>query len=310
MPSSRATSRRASTSVRVTHALFVVHLVAFFVLVLEDDSPWYALTLESLGLGDAAALGERPWTLLSYSLIHRHFLELLLGSGLLLLAGVAVEDRLGTARYLAFYLGAVVLTGLGHVAGVEAGYVDGQLFTGSVGAAGAVLTAYLFLFGHERRVGRVPFPAVYVAAAAAVFATLAGAGHLLERAAVERARIAQRLAYDGETLSTPERLARLRELAEARALRPELAGHTLGLVLGAGLLLAGAYTQRTSERWRLARELRELEAEVDARARVEELLEKISREGIESLTRNERKFLRYASRFYRRPQPLAPGPAA
>ena len=46
------------------------------------------------------------------------------------------------------------------------------------------------------------------------------------------------------------------------------------------------------------REIRVLQEEVDARARVEELLAKISRDGMESLTRHERRFLRYASRFY------------
>jgi len=40
------------------------------------------------------------------------------------------------------------------------------------------------------------------------------------------------------------------------------------------------------------------EEHLEARARVDQLLEKISREGIDALSRRERKFLQYASRFY------------
>ena len=62
-------------------------------------------------------------------------------------------------------------------------------------------------------------------------------------------------------------------------------------------------SERVQERYRLHRDISHLQQEVDARARVELLLSKISAEGIESLSHAERRFLRYASRYYRSPVP-------
>jgi hypothetical protein len=49
----------------------------------------------------------------------------------------------------------------------------------------------------------------------------------------------------------------------------------------------------------MRRQILLLEEELDARERLDALLAKISRDGVDSLTRREKKFLRYASaRFY------------
>ena len=69
----------------------------------------------------------------------------------------------------------------------------------------------------------------------------------------------------------------------------------LGAVALAGVASAAHYQARL----RVFREIRGLQQEVEARARVEQLLEKISRHGLASLSRGEQRFLRYASRYYR-----------
>lgn len=287
--------------VRASHLLFCVQLVVFLVLVIGTrEASWYPRVLSIFGLSDAASLMAHPWTLLTYPLVNVYPLEFVVSAGVLLLVGLPVEERLGRARFLLIYGVSAGLTGLAHVVLYEGGMVDAPVFVGATGASAGLLTAYLFTLGHERRVGGVPFPVVYLLAACFLFMVLALVDHSDQQALQQKIAERQDLAY-AETAREPvERREELLAVARLEGQRADLLGHLLGLATG-GLALAlsrGAF--HVHRRYRVMREIRVLQEEVDARARVEQLLEQISRDGLESLSRHDRKFLRYASRFYSR----------
>lgn len=277
--------------------LFGLHLLAFLALVLGSGSAWQEWLISSLSLGDAAQLLAHPWALFSYALISAHPIEFVLGGAVLMLVGPALEDELGPRSFVALYMGGVALTGLAHLALVEAHYAEGIL-AGSMGATGALLTAYLFVCGHERQVGSVPFPVVYVLVALGL-ALSVWVVHSSRTAELGRLRDElEHMAYSATNRTSLERLQDLERSGRVMGLRPDSWAHLLGLCLGAVSLAGVRGGVRMNERYRVLREISTLQAEVDARARVELLLAKISAEGLDSLSRAERRFLRYASRFY------------
>lgn len=284
--------------VKATHVLCFGYFVAFLVLVIGEGTAWHLALVQAAGVSDGAVLALRPWTLLSHLFVHRDPLEAVLAVGILLLAGPRVEERLGAARFLVVYVGAAVLVAAAHVALVHAGVAPGRLLTGSLGASTALLTAYLFLMP-ERKVGSVPYPICYVVVATALLALVGVIGHYDERALRGRVEDNTELAYRGENRPPEERVDLLWQASIEQRIRPNLLVHLLGFAFGGVTLGAAVVAGRFHERYRMLREIRGLEEEVEVRARVELLLEKISREGMASLSRHERKFLRYASRFYR-----------
>lgn len=284
--------------VKATHVLCFGYFIAFLVLVIGEGSAWHLALVQAAGVSDAASLWARPWTLLSHVLVHRDPLEGVLAVGILLLAGPRVEERLGAARFLVVYVGAAALVAAAHVGLVEVGVAPGRLLTGSLGASTALLTAYLFLLP-ERKVGSMPYPICYVVLAAALLALVGLIGYYDERALRERTKDQTELAYRGENRPPEERVDLLWQASVEQRLRPNHLVHLLGFAFGGMTLGAAAAAHRYQERYRMLREIRGLQEEVEVRARVEVLLEKISREGMEALSRNERRFLRYASRFYR-----------
>lgn len=288
------------TRVFATHVLFGVHLLGFIILAVGASAPWYPDALLGLGLSDASGLVARPWTLVTHAFVHRHPLEFMISAAILLLAGPPVEQRLGTRLTLAFLLVSVALTGLLHVVLLAAGLVGGLLFSGSIATGAALLTAYLLLLGGERRVGSLPFPFFYVLTAAALFALVATLGLDMRRTLEEQVANLRSEALRGENLSPHDRIDKLVAVARCEQLRADLPTHLLGLAVGGVSLLCCGVLGRMERRVRVLREIRSLQDEVEARARVEELLGKISRDGLSSLSRQERRFLTYASqRYYR-----------
>lgn len=286
-----------SVGIKVAHGLFLFQLIVFLVLVVGSGRPWCVEIMETLALTDAQSILDRPWVLITYSFLNSHPLEFIVAGGVLLLAGVQVEHKLGALRFLLLYLLGAFLVGLCHVACLEGGLVTNLYFQGSVGTCAGLLSAYLFLFGHEKRVGSVPYPIFYLACAAAISAVALTvdyeAGSTLAHDQHEQISIAA-----GSKTTIEEKVRAVREVDALAERRPDCFAHLLGLAMGALSLMLTLAAARTSKRYRVLREIRGLQEEVDARARVEELLAKISSDGIGSLTRNERKFLRYASRFY------------
>lgn len=283
---------------RGSHLLCLFFFLAFLVLAIGAGAPSADRVIELLSLGGARDLVERPWALLTYPVVLRDPLEAVLVAGLLLLAGAPVEERIGTRRFLALFAASSALVGLGHVALVELGMTEGLILSGAVGPGCALLTAYLFVCGDERRAG-LPFPALYLVLASALLALVLTIHHYAWGEARERVEHKEQRAYGGEALSIDERIDELAAAGRIRRLRADDVGHLLGLALGAVALAGVASAAHYQARLRVFREIRGLQQEVEARARVEQLLEKISRHGLASLSRAEQRFLRYASRYYR-----------
>lgn len=296
--------------VKATHVLCCAYFMAFLVLVVGGDAArWHLGLLQALGVSDAAALAERPWTAVTHVLLHRDPLEGILAVGILLLAGLRVEQRLGTAKFVAFYALAAALMALAHVGLVEGGVAPGRLLTGSLGPACALLTAYLFLMP-ERRVGSMPYPFFYVVAAVGLLVLVGMIGHLQDKALEKRRETDRNLARGGTQTGVDERLDLLEQASLSERTRPNHLAHLLGFAVGGVALGFTAAAGRYRERYRVFREIRGLQEEVEVRAKVEALLEKISQGGMASLSRAERKFLRYASRFYRAHPTRVPGNGA
>ena len=283
---------------KATHVLLGAHLGAFLVLVFGTGSPWQEELIQQLTLGDADAVVARPWTLLTHLVVNVHALEFALSVGLLALAGGAVEERLGRERFCALYFGTAGMVALAHLVLREAGLSTGIL-AGTLGASCGLLTCYLFLRGRERRVGTISFPLLYLLLC---FGILVGVWVVQETRTSELALRAEELAtlaYGALDRTFEQRLLDLQRVARLEAIRPATWNHLLGLSLGGVALYSVSVGERLRDRYQVLREIHSLQQEVDARARVELLLSKISAEGIESLTHSERRFLRYASRFYR-----------
>lgn len=284
--------------VKATHALLSAHVAVFLVLVFGAGAPWQEALIERLALGDAAGVLAQPWTLLTHVFLNVHPLEFALGTAILALAGGSLEERLGRARLCGLYFGTAALVALGHLVLLQAGLSRGIL-SGTLGASCGLLSAYLFVRGSGRRVGTLPFPLFYLLIC---FGVLVGVWAIQQSRTAELALRSQELvtiAHGALSRSFDERLADLQRAARLDALRPATWGHLLGLSLGAISLYLVQISERIRERVRVLREIQSLQTEVDARARVELLLSKISSHGIDALTRPERRFLRYASRFYR-----------
>jgi membrane associated rhomboid family serine protease len=287
--------------VKASHVLFGLHMVAFLVLVLGSGTLWQEEFIGAFALGEFSDLLRHPWALVTYPFLSVHPLEFVFAGGILMLVGPAVEERLGRGGLVSLYLGTAALIGLAHMTTLATGQGRGMLL-GALGSSAGLLTSYLLLCGHERRVGSLPFPFVYVLVVAGVVVT-AWVVHTSRTA--ELSLLAQELehmAYGATNRTALERLGDLERASLVTAIQPHTWVQLLGFTLGA-LALAGVRSaSRLAGRYRVLREISTLQEEVDARARVEFLLAKISSEGIESLSRTERRFLCYASRFYRVPQ--------
>jgi membrane associated rhomboid family serine protease len=301
-------NERSEVRVKATHALFFLQVAIFVVLLLGENAAWYPEAIEAFAVGDAGDLLARPWTLLTYPLVAVNPFEFIAAGLLLLLVGAPVESRFGRARLLLVVFSTGALAGLVHVGLYEAGLVEGRLFLGSVAASAGLFTTYLFLFGRERRVGALPFPVVYLLGAAALAAILAFAGRE-DRQALARDRAAWLEQATGEQATPARKVEAMEAIAALEDRRTDPVAHVAGLLLGGLGLVFTLLAQRTGERYRVFREIRGLQAEVDARARVEVLLAKISDSGMESLTGSERRFLRYASRFYQSSRSRAQSPS-
>ena len=123
----------------VNYALIAANVVVFFMThgsgSREINARWILNPQIPQLLGDWLA-----YPYLTYQFLHADGMHLLGNMIFLYVFGNSVEDRLGKAAYLAFYLAGGVLAGVGHV-WVEAGPV-----LGASGSVCAVTGAYLALF--------------------------------------------------------------------------------------------------------------------------------------------------------------------
>lgn len=145
----------------VSIALVLANVVVYVIAIVHGgsflDGPSRAVALQHGAIPAQLSLGA----VFSSIFIHGSFLQLFANSIALALFGLNVEDALGRARFLAFYvLGALVALAL-TVLFAPNSHVP-QL--GSSGAVAAVLGAYLLLYPRARVIGvaLIPFMATIV----------------------------------------------------------------------------------------------------------------------------------------------------
>ncbi len=99
------------------------------------------------------SFGQQAFSLLSFMFLHGGFLHLLGNMWSLYIFGDNVEDRLGSARYLLFYLLCGLISGLFHLA------LNAHSQIPTIGASGAiagVMGAYFILYPHSRILTLIP----------------------------------------------------------------------------------------------------------------------------------------------------------
>lgn len=101
-----------SPALRITRLLVAGQVVVWVVLTALLTRPEVR---EALRFDPAQSLSQRPWSLLSYSLVHDGLLHLGLLMGFLLVVGPRVAERMGAGVFVVYYLycaGGAALTGL------------------------------------------------------------------------------------------------------------------------------------------------------------------------------------------------------
>ncbi len=140
----------------VTWTLIAVNLVVFL-FELGQTPEGLRLLFETRGLVPArlAQVGRYGGlsTLLTSTFLHAGFFHLLSNMWVLWIFGDNVEDRLGPARYLGFYLGCGVAAGAIHALFDPASMVP---TVGASGAIAGVLGAYFMLYPTARVLTLVP----------------------------------------------------------------------------------------------------------------------------------------------------------
>jgi membrane associated rhomboid family serine protease len=136
--------------------------VVLFLLQGRLDEPSLHAWVQGLGLVPARlslaleAPGYAPWAalpLLTSQFLHGSWLHLLGNLWMLYLFGDNVEDRMGSKRFLAFYLCCGLLAGLVHFWSAPQSPVP---TIGASGAVAGVMGAYLPLFPRSRVIVLVP----------------------------------------------------------------------------------------------------------------------------------------------------------
>jgi membrane associated rhomboid family serine protease len=203
---------------------------------------------------------------LASHVVHTNGAHVILNILVILFAGSVLESRWGTLRFVAFYL--FCAWGAAGAAIILAVVLPmaGPSF-GATGAALGALAAIGFLYP-ERRLLRTAPPLKHVVW---VLIFAGGAGLAV-------------LEVSGPPAGLPGPI-----------LLPQLAGVAFALLF----LRLEPFSTRLAERWRARREADRRKKVGEIRSRVDDLLAKISAEGYDSLTRDEKSFLERASRHFR-----------
>jgi membrane associated rhomboid family serine protease len=133
------TDRPLARPTVVNHALVAINIAVFFAgALLHRAAPeQWAPIQEGLSLDPQHF---RWWTLISYAFVHGGLWHILGNMVFLWVFGANVEDRLGRAGYLAFYLLGAAISGGMHAV------FDENPVIGASGAVAAVTGSYLVLF--------------------------------------------------------------------------------------------------------------------------------------------------------------------
>jgi membrane associated rhomboid family serine protease len=281
---------RETSNLRAFQLFFVLHCVGLLALRLSSDGDHTRSILELLAVQSAGGPGL-TWSLVTHVFLHVHPLEFAASAALLLFLGGPVERALGATRFTILYLGSAAIAAVGFEAISSAMGSPAASYMGGLAAGSAVLTAYVLLEPRRRAMGLLPAPGFFIVGATTLFALTI----YLEQEPVRFLEDSLKLPLTA-TFTAEKWL----DLQWEACIRETLAiPHLLGFGAGALVFAIDVLSVHAVARVRMRRQIRLLEEELDARERVDDLLAKISKNGVDSLTRREKKFLRYASaRFY------------
>jgi membrane associated rhomboid family serine protease len=140
----------------VNWLIILANVIVFVVFEVGLSQPALQRFVTTYGLVPAELAAGRPWaylTVFTSMFLHGGWLHLLSNMWALYIFGDNVEDRMGSGRYLVFYL----ICGL--AAALAQAFVDLNSRVPSVGASGAiagVLAAYLVLYPTARVITLIP----------------------------------------------------------------------------------------------------------------------------------------------------------
>ena len=272
-----------SNHLKAHQLFFVLHCVGLLALRLAMDGDHVKYIIELLGIQSGSSLVS--WQVLTHPFLHLSPLEFVASTALLLFLGGAVERTLGSTRFTILYIGSAALSAI--VFEALAAPRPHVTYVGGLAAGCSVLVAYVLLEPRRRTLGVLPAPGLFLVCSTLILATTIYLEQEPFHALEESLK---------QTLTPQSWLDHQWELTSRESVAiPHLAGFGVG-VLVFTLDLGACWAV---SRFRMRRQIRLLEEELDARERVDGLLEKISREGVDALSRREKKFLKQASaRFY------------
>lgn len=242
--------------------LIIANIAVFLIQILFGKTSW----MTGLGLQVPQVFTElHLWQPFTYLFLHGGFWHLAFNMFALWMFGCEVEQKLGTRLFTIYYL----ICGIGagfFVAGVGKLAGENSITVGASGAIFGILMAYGILFA-ERVITLLVFFIIPVRMKARTMVLLFGAFELL--------------AGVGNALGSVSHLA-----------------HLSGLLIGY-IFFRYQFPQYTSnfslfqqlKLWRAGKNVRRMNPELE----IDQILDKISREGIGSLTRQEREILHQAS---------------
>ncbi len=134
----------------ITYGLIAANVLAFFVANGWPFSGFFGQLPQRVALDWGLVprrVGESPWTLLTSIFLHGDLMHLAGNLLFLWIAGDNVEDKLGRAKYLAFYLLSGILASATYLAYAKQ---DGIPLVGASGAIAGVLGCYMVFFPRAR----------------------------------------------------------------------------------------------------------------------------------------------------------------
>lgn len=279
-----------SEPMRATTLLIIANVACFIVfnIFLEISAPGKGALRDQLYLSLAGLKEGRIWQLLSFQFLHANLLHLLFNMMGMYFIGRIVEDRLPRARFFQLYLVSGVLGGLAQVlAGLVLSKFGGPVVGASAGVT-ALLAAFSLMYWHQRfKVLLFFFIPVELTGQFMFWAVLASSviGLVLTGASVNNEPGIAHIAHLGGFFSaflfvsrdgSPARFGEW--IASQTARRPKKT-----------MVSAG----KAATSWGAAAPVQEEELPADEfiSKEVDPILDKISAQGLHSLTERERKIL-------------------
>lgn len=143
---------RPLTKPYINYALILINIIIFFLFFLQGINTFNSALFYYGAIPSKIIIGERLWSLFTSMFMHADIIHLFGNMVFLWIFGDNVEDALGHANYLVFYLLCGLLASLTHIASLfvalpsigQAGFSIPAV--GASGAISAVLGAYVLMY--------------------------------------------------------------------------------------------------------------------------------------------------------------------